>query len=43
MTEQQEKDFEEKGFIILEDFLSPDELSRLLAASSPIRTFSRTT
>ncbi|MCZ6636084.1 MAG: phytanoyl-CoA dioxygenase family protein [bacterium] len=32
MTEQQEKDFEEKGFIILEDFLKPDELARLLSA-----------
>ena len=32
MTEQQERDFEEKGFIILKDFLSSDELSRLLAA-----------
>ena len=32
MTEQQERDFEEKGFIILEDFLQRDELERLLAA-----------
>lgn len=32
MTEQQEKDFEEKGFIILEDFLDQDEVDRLLLA-----------
>ncbi|MEM7034347.1 MAG: phytanoyl-CoA dioxygenase family protein [Chloroflexota bacterium] len=32
MTPQQQQDFDEKGFIILEDFLTPDELSRLLAA-----------
>ena len=32
MTEQQERDFDENGFIILEDFLSPDEVGHLLAA-----------
>lgn len=32
MTPQQEKDFDEKGFIILEDFLTPEELDRLLNA-----------
>ena len=32
MTQQQERDFEDKGFIILEDFLPQDELERLLAA-----------
>lgn len=32
MTPEQEKDFEEKGFIILEDFLKQDELDRLLNA-----------
>lgn len=32
MTEQQKADFEEQGYIILEDFLGEDELSRLLAA-----------
>lgn len=32
MTPEQEKDFEEKGFIILEDFLQQDELAGLLDA-----------
>ena len=32
MTEQQERDFDEKGFIILEDFLRQEELERLLSA-----------
>jgi ectoine hydroxylase-related dioxygenase (phytanoyl-CoA dioxygenase family) len=32
MTEQQKCDFEEKGYIILEDFFSADELAHLLAA-----------
>ena len=32
MTVQQEKDFEDKGFIILEHFLTQDELERLLSA-----------
>ena len=32
MTEQQEKDFEGKGFIVLEDFLNQDEVDRLLLA-----------
>ncbi|MDP6052141.1 MAG: phytanoyl-CoA dioxygenase family protein [Candidatus Latescibacteria bacterium] len=32
MTGQQERDFEDKGFIILEDFLHQDELDRLLTA-----------
>ena len=32
MTPQQERDFEEKGFVILEDFLTPEELQRLLSA-----------
>ncbi len=32
MTEQQESDFEEKGFIILENFFDQDELGCLLAA-----------
>ena len=32
MTAQQERDFEDKGFIILEDFLYQDELDRLLSA-----------
>ena len=32
MTGQQEKNFEEKGFIIFENFLTQDELERLLLA-----------
>jgi ectoine hydroxylase len=32
MTEQQRRDFDERGFILLEDFFSPAELERLLAA-----------
>ena len=32
MTQQQEKEFDEIGFIILDDFLSRDELARLLSA-----------
>ena len=32
MTEQQERDFDEKGFVILEDFFTQDEVNRLLRA-----------
>ena len=32
MTPEQEKDFDEKGFIILEDFFEEEELGRLLSA-----------
>lgn len=32
MTEQQRKDFDQQGFILIEDFFAPDELDRLLAA-----------
>ena len=32
MTEQQERDFDKKGFIIRDDFLTQDELERLLSA-----------
>ena len=32
MTPQQERDFDERGFVILEDFLTPEELERLLSA-----------
>lgn len=32
MTPEQERDFDEKGFIILEDFLEKEELGRLLSA-----------
>lgn len=32
MTENQRRDFDEKGYIILEDFLSPHEVDHLLHA-----------
>ncbi|MCY4376987.1 MAG: phytanoyl-CoA dioxygenase family protein, partial [Spirochaetaceae bacterium] len=32
MTETQKHEFDKNGFIVLEDFLGPDELERLLAA-----------
>ena len=32
MTQQQKQDFEEKGYVILEDFLRPSELDRILKA-----------
>ena len=32
MTPQQAQDFDEKGFIVLEEFFDQDELDRLLAA-----------
>ena len=32
MTAQQEGDFNEKGFIILDEFLAEDELDRVLSA-----------
>ncbi len=32
MTEQQRRDFDEKGYVVLDDFLSPSELDRLLGA-----------
>lgn len=32
MTEEQARDFEEKGFVVLEDFFEQDELDRLLSA-----------
>ena len=37
MTPQQEKDFDEKGYIILEDFLTQGELDRLLSAIDEVR------
>ena len=37
MTPQQEKDFDEKGYIILEDFLTQEELDRLLAAIDEVK------
>ncbi len=32
MTKRQKRDFDENGFIVLEDFFGPDELERLLSA-----------
>ena len=37
MTPQQEKDFDEKGYIILEDFLTQEELDRLLSAIDEVK------
>ena len=37
MTPQQEKDFDEKGYIILEDFLTQEELDRLLSAIDDVK------
>ncbi len=41
MTEQQERDFDEKGFIVLEDFFERDEVNRLLLARRSGRADSR--
>src|SRR5205823_5307679 len=32
LSDQQRRDFEEKGYVLLPDFFEPDELRRLLAA-----------
>src|SRR5471032_51042 len=32
MSDQQQRDFDEQGFILIEDFFDQDELTRLLAA-----------
>ena len=37
MTPQQEKDFDEKGYIILEDFLTQEEVDRLLSAIDEVK------
>ena len=37
MTPQQEKDFDEKGYIILEDVLTQEELDRLLSAVDEVK------
>ena len=37
MTPQQEKDFDEKGYVILEDFLTQGELDRLLSAVDEVK------
>lgn len=36
MTEDQERDFAEKGFVVLGEFLTPEELSRLSAAADEV-------
>ncbi len=41
MTQQQEKEFDEIGFIILDDFLSRDELARLLSAVDEVAAKTR--
>lgn len=38
MTENQKKDFETKGFIILDPFFSPYELEKLLSAVDEVGT-----
>ena len=37
LTDEQRRDFEEKGYVILPDFFEPDELGRLLAAIDEVR------
>lgn len=37
MTPQQEQDFDEKGYIILEDFLTQEEVDRLLSAIDEVK------
>ena len=36
MTPQQQRDFEEKGFIILDDFFSPTEVAYLATAADEV-------
>jgi len=36
MTEQQERDFDQKGFIVLENFLTPEETKRLSDAADEV-------
>ena len=36
MTPDQERDFDERGFVVLEDFLTPGELARLSAAADEV-------
>ena len=36
MTTEQERDFEEKGFVILENFLTPEETERLSDAADEV-------
>lgn len=36
MTQEQERDFAEKGFVIFEEFLSPEEVARLSAAADQV-------
>jgi ectoine hydroxylase len=43
MTQQQRIDFEEQGFILIEDFFTQDELNRLLAAIDEVAAVARET
>src|SRR5215213_9275339 len=42
MTEQQRRDFDELGFILIEDFFSPEELDRVLGAIDEVAAVART-
>ncbi len=42
MTDQQRQDFDERGFILLENFFTSPELERLLAAIDEVATQIRT-
>src|SRR5687768_11906024 len=37
LTDEQRRDFDEKGYVLIEDFFEPDELKRLLAAIEEVR------
>ena len=37
LTDEQRRDFEEKGYVLLPDFFEPDELKRLLGAIDDVR------
>src|SRR5262245_48249453 len=42
MTDQQRRDFDERGFIVLENFFRPSEFERLLAAIDEVAARVRT-
>lgn len=43
MNEEQKRDFEEKGYVVLENFFTPDELARLLDAVDEVAATVRQT
>lgn len=43
MNEEQKRDFEEKGYVVLENFFTPDELARLLDAVNEVAATVRQT